>query len=68
MKYEHYLFSKIWERRDKSFRDLKYELQWGFIFVEYGKFLKSKFANLETSLYDRIDLYFADKYLINPEK
>jgi hypothetical protein len=65
MNYEHYLFSKIWERRDKRFRELEYDLQWGSIFVEYDKFLKSKFENLETSLYDCIELYFADKYLIN---
>jgi hypothetical protein len=68
MEYEHYLFSNLWKLRNKKFKNMPYDLQYGLIFVEYDKFLKSKFAHLDTSLYDCIDLYFADKYLINPLK
>ena len=65
MNYEQYLFSNLWKLRDKEFKNLEYDLQWGLIFVEYERFLNSKFAKLDTSLYDCIDLYFADKFLIS---
>ena len=65
MNYEQYLFSNLWKLRDKKFKNLEYDLQWGLIFVEYDKFLNSKFADLNTSLYDCIELYLADKFLIN---
>ena len=64
MNYEQYLFSNLWKLRDKKFKNLEYDLQWGLIFVEYDRFLKSKFAELETSLYDCMDLYLADKFTI----
>jgi len=65
MNYEQYLFSNLWKLRDKKFKQLEYDLQWGLIFVEYDKFINSKFANLNTSLYDCMELYLADKLLIN---
>jgi len=65
MTYEQYLFSNLWKLRDKKFKQLEYDLQWGSIFVEYDRFINSKFAQLNTSLYDCMQLYFADKFLIN---
>lgn len=65
MNYDQYLFSNLWKLRDKKFKNLEYDLQWGLIFVEYDKFLKSKFADLDTSLYDCMELYLVDKFLIN---
>jgi hypothetical protein len=65
MNYEQYLFSNLWKLRDKTFKQLEYDLQWGFIFIEYDKFIKSKFSKLDTSIYDCMELYLADKFLIN---
>ena len=65
MTYEKYLFSNLWKLRDKEFKQLEYDLQWGSILVEYDRFINSKFAQLNTSLYDCMELYFADKFLIN---
>ena len=65
MNYEQYLFSCLWKLRDKKFKKLEYDLQYGLIFVEYDKFLKSKFSKLNTSFYNCMDLYFADKFLLN---
>ena len=46
MTYEQYLFSNLWKLRDKEFKQLEYDLQWGSIFVEYDRFITSKFAKL----------------------
>ncbi len=64
MTYEQYLFSNLWKLRDKKFKHLEYDLQWGLIFVEYGKFINSPFATLDTSIYDCMELYLADKFLV----
>jgi len=53
------------QEREQQRSELEYDLQWGSIFVEYDRFISSKFAQLDTSLYDCIELYFADKFLIN---
>lgn len=29
MTYEQYLFSNLWKLRDKEFKQLEYDLQWG---------------------------------------
>lgn len=65
MTYYQYLFSNLWKLRDKKFKELEYDLQWGLIFVEYDRFINSKFAQLDTSIHDCMELYFADKFLIN---
>ena len=67
MNYDQYLFSNLWKLRDKNFKNLEYDLQWGLVFVEYDRFIKSKFAKLDTSTYDCMDLYLADKFLINKD-
>ena len=67
MNYDQYLFSNLWKLRDKNFKNLEYDLQWGLVFVEYDRFIKSKFAKLDTSTSDCMDLYLADKFLINKD-
>ena len=65
MTYDQYLFSNLWKLRDKKFKRLEYDLQWGLVFVEYDKYINSKFSELDTSTYDCMELYLADKFLIN---
>lgn len=67
MNYEQYLFSNLWKLRDKKFKNLEYDLQWFFVFPEYDRFLNSKFAKLDTSLYDCMELYFENKYIIDKQ-